>query len=187
MEEGLLDMRMNQDSKLTASDIVLNYTESQLVNILSRYGEVRNSKSLARSIVAIRKQWGQEVPVTAFNQLLDKLAMGDRRRYFSQVYQALRIEVNAEIEALGEMLMQVGDWLEPGGRFAVLTYHSLEDKLVKNYMKSGNLKGEVERDDYGKSKSPFRIVGSKYLAPSEEEMKINSRSRSAKLRVVEKI
>ncbi len=187
MAGGLLDMRMNEHAQMTASDLVLNYSQEDIVRVLSRYGEVRNSKSLARVIVESRKKWGREVSVLAFNSVVERMCIGERSRYLSQVYQALRIEVNKEMQVLEEMLEQCGPMLKTGGRLAVLTYHSLEDKLVKKYMKSGSVSGEVERDDFGRSLVPFKTVGAKFSIPTEEEIEINSRSRSAKLRVVEKV
>lgn len=187
MAGGLLDMRMNEHAEMTASDLVMSYSQDDIVKVLSRYGEVRNSKSLARAIVETRKKWGKEVSVSAFNSVVEKMCIGERGRYLSQVYQALRIEVNKEMQVLEEMLEQCGPMLKIGGRLAVLTYHSLEDKLVKKYMKSGSVGGEIERDDFGRSMVPFKGVGTKFLVPTDDEIELNSRSRSAKLRVVEKV
>lgn len=185
--DGVLDMRMNNDSKLTASDVVLHYSYEDLVAVMSEYGEVRNSKSLASSIVDARAKWKGEVQVSQFNALLDRKYIGDKNRYFSQVYQALRIEVNDEMGALREMLEQVERHLKIGGVLVVLTYHSLEDKLVKNLMKSGSLDGKEAKNDFGQGLSPFKRVGPKFRVASEEEIVENNRARSAKLRVVEKI
>lgn len=184
--DGDLDMRMNACAGITASRVVHKYSREDLVRVLSEYGEVRNSKALASAIVEARGKWDSIVPVKVFNALLDRKCIGDRNRYFSQVYQALRIEVNDEMGALREMLVQVERYLKPGGIFAVLTYHSLEDKLVKNVMRSGAIDGKDVKDDFGNSLSPFKRKGPKYLQPSEEELVGNNRARSAKLRVVEK-
>jgi 16S rRNA (cytosine1402-N4)-methyltransferase len=184
--EGLLDMRMNPSAGFTASDVVMRYSQSDLVSVFSEYGEVRNSKALASAVVDARGKWNKEVSIPLFNALLDKKYIGDRNRYFSQVYQALRIEVNDEMGALRDMLVQVEKYLKPGGVFAVLTYHSLEDKLVKNVMRSGNISGKDDKDDYGNSLNPYKRKGPKYLEPTEEEVVRNNRARSAKLRVVER-
>lgn len=186
-DEGELDMRMSVESKETASDLLMRIEYADLVRILSAYGEVRNAKTLASAICERREDWTGAVSVAEFNGLLSRYAKGDRRKYFSQVYQALRIAVNREMDVLETMLMQVAGVLKQGGRFSVLTYHSLEDKLVKRYMSSGRVDGKVQRDDYGRSLSPFKFIGKKYSVPSDEEIELNSRARSAKLRVVEKI
>lgn len=184
--EGVLDMRMNPSAGRTASDVVLKYSEQDIVAVMSEYGEVRNSKALASAIVNERSKWSDPVSIPIFNTLLDKKCIGERNRYFSQVYQALRIEVNDEMNALKDMLVQAEQYLKPGGVFAVLTYHSLEDKLVKNVMRSGTIDGKDVKDDFGNSLSPYKRKGPKYLEPSEKEIKENNRSRSAKLRVVQK-
>jgi len=181
-----LDMRMNIKSDMSAADLIRTYTEEALVEILSSYGEVRNSKSLAKAIIAARK-FADIKTTFDFNRVLDQNVMGLRLKYFSQVYQALRMEVNDEIGALKDMLEDGMAVLKPGGRFAVITFHSIEDRVVKNFFKSGNFEGEVEKDEYGNMHKPFALVNKKVIMADAKEQKVNARSRSAKLRVAEKI
>lgn len=185
--EAALDMRMNQSSKLTARQIVNEYSEARLQEILGRYGEVRNAKTLARAIVAARVN----SPIRTVEDLKAILsrfaAKGREAKYYAQVFQALRIEVNDEVGALEEMLEQVVDLLVPGGRLVVISYHSLEDRLVKNMMAKGNLEGRVKQDFYGNMIKSFRAITKKPLVPSPEEIGRNNRARSAKLRVAEKL
>lgn len=181
-----LDMRMNAESDLTATKLLQTYSEMNLVNILSSYGEVRNAKTLAAALVQARKL--SEIRTTFdLNRILDVYVMGHKLKYYSQVYQALRMEVNDEIGALQEMLMEGAKLLKPGGRFVVITFHSIEDRVVKNFFKAGNFTGEVEKDDFGNIYRPFVHVHKKVIMASSSEQKINTRSRSAKLRVVEKV
>lgn len=181
-----LDMRMNEESELTAADLLNNYSSRQLQDIFSRYGEVRNAKTLAGAIVSYRDDVRKIESTSEFNKILEKLAYGDRIRYFSQVYQALRIEVNHELEALEEMLEDSLKILKEGGRLVIISYHSLEDRIVKRFLKTGSVKGELVKDDYGRVISGIKALG-KLILPSEEEQKINSRSRSAKMRIGLKI
>ncbi|HMS68868.1 MAG: 16S rRNA (cytosine(1402)-N(4))-methyltransferase RsmH [Saprospiraceae bacterium] len=181
-----LDMRMNQSNPLDAQVIINEYNEADLVNILSTYGEVRNAKTLARAIVESRRNRG--ITTTGqLNQILDQNSMGPANKYFAQVYQALRIEVNGEIAGLAQFLTDGAKLLRPGGRFVVMSYHSLEDRLVKNIFKTGNTEGELDKDDFGAIQKTFEVVTKKPIVPDFKEQKRNPRSRSAKLRVAYKI
>lgn len=181
-----LDMRMNQSNPINAQVVINQYNEMDLVGILSEYGEVRNSKTLAKAIVESRRH--REITTTGqLNQLLEQNSMGPANKYFAQVYQALRIEVNGEIEGLAQFLTDGAKLLKPGGRFVVMSYHSLEDRLVKNLFKTGHTSGEVEKDDFGTIQKTFDVVTKKPIIPDFKEQKLNPRSRSAKLRVAEKI
>lgn len=182
--DSTLDMRMNQQSKLTAADILNSYSYEQLLNILSTYGEVRNSKQLARSIVE-RRRSGDFGDTAQFVKFLEQYVMGNYPKYMAQVFQALRIEVNDEMNALIEFLNNVIQVLLPGGRLAVITYHSVEDRIVKNFMKYGNAEGVMSRDAFGKIWRPFDLVNKKIIVPNSEEQSVNPRSRSAKLRIAE--
>jgi 16S rRNA (cytosine1402-N4)-methyltransferase len=178
-----LDMRMNQGSSFTAGDLVNTYTEEQLADVLYLYGELRQSRRLAAAIAKAR-------PVTSTGALVDAvrplLKPSQQKKELSMVFQALRIEVNGELEVLRRLLEQSVELLNPGGRLAVITYHSLEDRLVKNFMRSGNIEGKMEKDFYGRLTTPLRAVG-KVIAPADDEVERNPRSRSAKLRVAEKV
>ena len=180
-----LDMRMNNRAGKTAADVLNDYTEEQLATILHLYGELLNSRKLASVIVKAR----QQAPIETTGQLYEtvkRLFGRDReKKEMAKLFQALRIEVNHEMEALKEMLQSATELLRPGGRLVVLTYHSLEDRLVKNLMKTGNVEGKVEQDIYGTKPSPYRLVG-KVAVASREEQETNPRSRSAKLRIGEK-
>jgi 16S rRNA (cytosine1402-N4)-methyltransferase len=180
-----LDMRMNQAYEVTAMNVINEYNEAELVRIFSEYGEVRNAKTLAREIVVQRKV--RSILTThQFNQILDKVIMGLQSKYYAQVYQAIRIEVNQEIDSLSEMLLDGMKVLKPGGIFSVISYHSLEDRLVKNLFRTGNLEGEVNKDDFGKIHKPLEMVNKKPIEADAREQKVNPRSRSAKLRVAKK-
>jgi len=181
-----LDMRMNASQGLTAADVLAGYPEEKLVAVFSSYGEVRNAKQLAKTICKTRHSVAINTTF-ALNQLLTSGCIGPQLKYFSQVYQALRMEVNDEIGALREMLTQGLKWLRQGGRFVVITYHSIEDREVKNFFKSGNFDGVADKDLYGNISKPFEMIGKNVLLPSPHEQKINPRSRSAKMRVVQKI
>ncbi len=185
--EGNLDMRMNQNAKTDAAKIINEYTEEQLELIFRMYGEIKNSRHLANIIC--KKRNDQRIKTTT--QLREIVAECTPRaienKYLAQVFQALRIEVNEELEALQEFFQASLQLLKPGGRLVVITYHSLEDRMCKNFMKSGNFEGKVEKDFYGNMTSPFITVNKKVIIPDDEELKSNSRSRSAKLRIAEKI
>ena len=181
-----LDMRMNQRSRLKATDILNTYSEEDLTRIFRNYGEVDNAKRLVDLIVKARA----EKMITRSEEFLQVLApcvpKQKEKKYLAQVYQALRIEVNGELEALEDMLKEAERALRPGGRLVVITYHSLEDRIVKNFLKSGNFEGKVEKDFYGHVKRNFELVNRKVIVPSEEEIEKNPRARSAKLRIAEK-
>jgi len=185
--DGDLDMRMNRDARLDASAVVNDYAEEQLVHIFSMYGEIKNARKLAAEVVKARNE--KAVKTTAgLREIASKCApRTTENKYLAQVFQALRIEVNAEMEALKEFLEASLDLLKKGGRLAVITYHSLEDRLCKNFMKAGNFAGKMEKDFYGNVQSPFKVVTRKVITPGEEELEMNPRSRSAKLRVAERL
>lgn len=184
--EADLDMRMNQNSEFSAFNVVNKYDEKQLRDVLSQYGELRAAAGMARVIVASRK--GGEIKTS--EQL--KKALGrflpkhKENKILAQVYQAIRIEVNQELEVLKEFLLQTQEVIKPGGRLSLISYHSLEDRLVKRYMRDGQFKGQPEKDVFGRVEVPFKRVG-KFIIPSEAEIKENNRARSAKLRVAEKL
>jgi 16S rRNA (cytosine1402-N4)-methyltransferase len=160
-----LDMRMNKDAEFSAQDLLMTYDEEELVRVLSDYGEVRNAKTLAKALVTGRKLVALKTTFD-LNRILDQQLMGPRMKYFSQVYQALRMEVNDEIGALKEMLLEGTRVLKPGGRFVVITFHSIEDRVVKNYFKTGNFEGEVEKDEFGNIFRPFRLVNKNVIESS---------------------
>lgn len=184
--DGPLDMRMSQTGELTAADVVNTYSEAELLRIFREYGEVENAKVLVREIVAERAA----KPIRTTGHLLSLLSQFVRpakaHKYYAQVFQALRIEVNEELVALREMLLQAAEVLKPGGRLVVIAYHSLEDRLVKNFMKNGKFEGEMDKDFFGNPIRPFVPINSKPITPSEEEVAGNSRARSAKLRIAER-
>lgn len=184
--DGDLDMRMNKRAGITAADVVNNYDEERLANIFYLYGELKNSRKLASVIVKARNNQ-RITTIGEFLNLVKPLFGREReKKELAKVFQALRIEVNQEMEALKEMLYAVTEVLKPGGRLVVITYHSLEDRLVKNIMKTGNVEGKAEKDFYGNIQTPFRLVNNKVIVPDEEEVTRNPRSRSAKLRIAEK-
>ncbi len=180
-----LDMRMNRAEPHTAADIVNTYSATDLQRILGEYGEVRNARTLANAIVTART--GKKIlNISDLLQITQMLAMGEKMRYQSQVFQALRIEVNDELGALAELLAQVQLTLQPvTGRVSIITFHSLEDRLVKNFFKSGNIEGVQKSDFYGNIERPFEILTKKPILPSETEIRDNPRARSAKLRVAQ--
>ena len=182
-----LDMRMDQRQSLTAADVVTSYSEQQLHKIFEQYGEVTNSKTLARTIVELRSTQSLK-SINAFKQALHGVVKGNPNRYFAQVFQALRIEVNDELGALKEMLQQIPPLLKPGCRAAIITFHSLEDRLVKIFFRRGTFQ-ETEENPFIMSKSvnELKVITRKPIEASEEEMKKNPRARSAKLRIVEKV
>ena len=182
-----LDMRMNQRGGRTAADIVNSYSAEELGRILKEYGELDTTWKIASCIVRAREQQ----PITTTAQLVEAVKpctpKRDESKFLTKLFQALRIEVNGEIDVLKKFLQQALDSLKPGGRLAIITYHSLEDRLVKNFMRSGNMKGDVEKDFYGRNLSPFKLLTSKPIVPSAQEIERNPRSRSAKLRVAQKL
>jgi 16S rRNA (cytosine1402-N4)-methyltransferase len=181
-----LDMRMNVRQRIKASDILNNYSESELVNIFSTYGEVRNSRQLASKICQGRRK-SEFTDVQSLIASMEGIVLGNKFRYLAQVFQALRIEVNDEMNALKEMLMQCGHFLKKNGRLSVISYHSLEDKLVKNLIKNGSPDGKIEQDVFGNRIKIFQEVVKGVILPEQTELKSNSRSRSAKLRIAEKL
>lgn len=184
--EGKLDMRMNQRAQLTAADVLNNYSDDRLADIFYLYGEIRNARKLASLIVKARAQARIET-IEDFMTVIKPLFGREReKKELAKVFQALRIEVNQEMEALKEMLTAAAELIRPGGRLVVLTYHSLEDRMVKNLIKTGNVEGKMEQDFFGNINCPLRAVNNKVIVASEEEQSRNPRSRSAKLRVAEK-
>ncbi len=185
--EGELDMRMNQNNPLTAREIINTYSEKELQRIFSEYGEIINSKKLAKSIIEARTKKGIESVTDLKVAIKDCVNKVNDHQYFAQVFQALRIEVNDEMSALKDLLMQSGEVIKKGGRLVVISYHSLEDRLVKSYIAKGKFEGEVEKDFYGnKMDVPFRAINKKPLSASEDELMRNPRARSAKLRIAER-
>lgn len=184
--EGPLDMRMNQQSSFSATELLQNYSEQELHRILGMYGEVKNARTLAAALVKARSKQALNTVQALKEVLAPYTPRGAEHKYLAQVFQALRIEVNQEMQALEEMLQQSADLLLPGGRLVVLSYHSLEDRLVKNFMQKGKFYGEVEKDFYGHDLKPLHMLTKKPLLPSEDEIAQNSRARSAKLRVAER-
>lgn len=184
--DGKLDMRMNKRAGMTAADIVNNYDEERLASIFYIYGELKNSRKLASVIVKRRAV----KPFDTIGDFLDvvKPLYGRERekKELAKVFQALRIEVNQEMEALKEMLYSATQILKPGGRLSVITYHSLEDRMVKNIMKTGNIEGKAEKDFFGNVNTPFKLINNKVIVPTNDEIESNPRSRSAKLRIAEK-
>ena len=181
-----LDMRMNKRAGLTAADVLNDYSEEQLADVFYLYGELKNARRLAKTIADYRK--GKRIETTAdLSDKVEPLMRSEReKKDLARVYQALRIEVNHEMDALRDMLCGATDLLREGGRLSIITYHSLEDRIVKNVMKAGNVEGRVEQDFFGRITSPFRLVN-KVTTPSDEELQRNPRSRSAKLRIAEKV
>jgi 16S rRNA (cytosine1402-N4)-methyltransferase len=184
--DGDLDMRMDQSSGLTAKEIVNTYEEEDLHKIFGIYGEIQNAKSLAKTIVTARLNHPIET-IAQLKSVIQKLIpRGKENKYLAQVFQALRIEVNQEMESLKDFLEQTAEVLKPGGRLVVMSYHSLEDRLVKNFMAKGKFSGEVEKDFFGNEIKPFKVLTKKSVTASEEEIKLNNRARSARLRIAVK-
>jgi 16S rRNA (cytosine1402-N4)-methyltransferase len=186
-QDAPLDMRMNQSSQVTAAHLLNTLDEPSLANLLFNYGELTNSRKIARDIVSARDR----KPLFTVNDILaaiGKLApFRQEHKFYAKVFQALRIAVNHEIDYLKEMLEQSLSVLNSGGRLVVITYHSLEDRVVKNFMKTGNFEGEEKKDFYGNIETPFRIINKKGTTPGDEEIADNNRARSARLRIAEKI
>ena len=182
-----LDMRMNKRAGTTAAEILNNYDEEQLADIFYIYGELKNARKIAATITKARNEKRIET-TDDFLHVTEKLFQREReKKEMAKMFQALRIEVNHEMDALKEMLNGAMESLCEGGRLSVITYHSLEDRIVKNMMKAGNVEGKVKQDFFGRIEAPFRLVNNKVIVPSDEEQQQNPRSRSAKLRVAEKI
>ncbi|WP_321425118.1 16S rRNA (cytosine(1402)-N(4))-methyltransferase RsmH [uncultured Bacteroides sp.] len=184
--DGKLDMRMNKRAGITAAEMVNTYEEERLANIFYLYGELKNSRRLASVIVKSRADKKIET-IEDFLAVIKPLFGREReKKELAKVFQALRIEVNQEMETLKEMLLAATEALKPGGRLVVITYHSLEDRMVKNIMKTGNVEGKQDQDFFGNLNTPFRLVNNKVIVPDENEIARNPRSRSAKLRIAEK-
>ena len=183
--EAALDMRMNQHSELTAAKVVNAYDEENLNFIFRNYGEVENASKVVRLLIAHRN----EQPIETVGALVDALKPCTPRfaehKYLAKIFQAIRVEVNSEMHALEQLLMQSLKLLKPGARLVFITYHSLEDRLVKNFIRSGNVEGKIEKDFFGKEQTPFLVITKKAIIPTEEEIQANTRARSAKLRVAE--
>lgn len=184
--ESPLDMRMNKRSSKTAADIVNNYAEEALADIFYLYGELKNSRKIASLLVKARQE--KKIETTGdFIAVVEPLFKREReKKDLAKLFQALRIEVNGEMSTLKELLTSVVDILKPGGRLSVITYHSLEDRIVKNIMKAGNIEGKIEQDFFGRINTPFKLINNKVIVPTDEEQEQNPRSRSAKLRIAEK-
>ena len=185
--EGPLDMRMNRSADVTAATVLNSYSEEMLAGIFYMYGELTNSRAIARAVVAAR----ESAPLDAIGDLTHAVRSlvppRAENKFFARLFQALRIEVNNELVNLKEMLQQAYDLLVPGGRLVVITYHSLEDRLVKNFMRSGSFEGEIEKDFYGNVQVPFRVITKRAIVAGEKEVAANPRSRSARLRIAEKV
>lgn len=181
-----LDMRMNKSGDLTAKKIINTYAEEELHRIFGMYGELQNAKTLAKTVVTARLNQPIGTIAELKNAIQNLIPKGKENKYLAQVFQALRIEVNQELEALQEFLAQSADVLVSGGRLVVMSYHSLEDRLVKNFIAKGKFRGEVEKDFFGNNQRPFDAVSRGAITASEEEIKINNRARSAKLRIAVK-
>lgn len=182
-----LDMRMNKKARLTAAEILATYSDDRLAQLFALYGEMRNARRIALAIVARRASGG----VKTTGELLDVVApfinRKQEKKELAQIFQSLRIEVNNEMDSLKSMLNQATQLLKPGGRLVVITYHSLEDRIVKNFIKTGNVEGVMEKDFYGRVKAPLQAVNNKVIVPTDEEVERNPRARSAKLRIAQKM
>ena len=184
--DGVLDMRMNMRAGQTAADIVNNYSAEELADVFYLYGELKVARKLAAVLVKAREEKKIE-KISDFLEVIKPFVGKDKeKKFLAQAFQALRIEVNDEMRALKEMLKSTLRVLKPGGRLVVITYHSLEDRLVKNFLKTGNFEGKSEQDFFGNVQSPFRLINNKVIIPTDEEIERNPRSRSAKLRIAEK-
>ncbi len=183
---GNLDMRMNRGAKINAADVLNEYHKDQLADVFYKWGELRNARKIAASVVAFRSKKRIE-KTDDFLEIISPFTRKDKeKKTMAQAFQALRIEVNGEMDALTDMLEQSLEALRPGGRISVISYHSLEDRLVKNFFKTGNFKGDLQKDFFGNPLTPFETINRKVIIPTEEEQQQNPRSRSAKLRIAEK-
>ena len=186
-QDAPLDMRMNKNGTVTAAWILNTFDESLLADVFYKYGELTNSRRIAREIVAARDTRPFSTVNDIFNSIGKLAPFRQEHKFYAKLFQALRIEVNHEIEYLSEMLEQALSLLKSGGRLVVISYHSLEDRIVKNFMKTGNIAGEEKKDFYGNLETPFRIINRKGTTPGDEEIAVNNRARSARLRIAEKI
>lgn len=184
---GPLDMRMDQKGSLTAAKVINAYDESQLENIFKTYGELRNAKQIVAKIVAARNLAPIKTVEALKESLVDMVGEKHQHKFLAQVFQAIRIEVNGELKVIQALLEQTVEVLKVGGRVAFITYHSLEDRMVKNFFKTGSIEGEVKKDFFGNLIRPLKPINTKPIIPSREEIAINNRARSAKLRIAEKV
>lgn len=185
--DSRLDMRMNMSSGIDAMTVINQYSQEQLSDVLYLYGELKQSRRMASAIVKARSNGEIKTTGELVEIISPFIRRSQEKKELAQVFQALRIEVNHEIDALKRLLEQSAQVLKPGGRLAVITYHSLEDRLVKNFMRSGNVEGKIEKDFYGRVSTPWKLINNKVITASEQEVEANPRSRSAKLRVAEKL
>ncbi|GIK68801.1 MAG: 16S rRNA (cytosine(1402)-N(4))-methyltransferase RsmH [Bacteroidetes bacterium] len=183
---GPLDMRMNRKQHKTAADIINSYEANELTRIFKQYADINNAKKLAETIVNARTNKNINTIEELKNTIKHIVPKSIENKYLAQVFQVLRIEVNDELEALRNLLAQSLDILTPNGRLVILTYHSAEDRMVKNYMRAGNFEGEIQKDFFGNPLSPFRLINKKPMVPNKEEIENNHRARSAKMRIAEK-
>ena len=184
--DGQLDMRMNQSSILDARQVIATYSEERLADVFYLYGELKQSRQLARAVVRARAQRSIDTTLQLIEVVKPLIRPNQEKKELAQLFQALRIEVNHEIDVLKRLLQQSLEVLRPGGRLVIITYHSLEDRLVKNFMRTGNVEGRVIKDFYGRVDAPLTLVNNKVIVPSDDEVAQNPRSRSAKLRIAEK-
>lgn len=185
--DGALDMRMNRRARTTAADIIESYTQEQLSDIFYLYGELRSARKIAGAVVSARRVQKIDTTTRLVEVVSPYIDKRQEKKELAQLFQALRIEVNQEMAALRRMLLSACELVRPGGRIAILTYHSLEDRLVKNFFKTGNFEGRVEKDFFGRIESPLRPVNNKVIVPDDDEVIRNPRARSAKLRIAEKL
>jgi len=185
--DAMLDMRMNNRKGQTAADIVNTYSVDDLSNVFYAFGELPNSRKIASHIVTSRSHKPVQTIADLLEMLQPFIRKSDEKKFLAQVFQSLRIETNQEIKALWDLLLQTDKIIKPGGRIVIIAYHSLEDRLVKNYFRTGNVEGVIKQDLYGNRLSPFRPVNTKVITPSAEEIANNPRARSAKLRIAEKL
>ncbi|ALO15159.1 Ribosomal RNA small subunit methyltransferase H [Salinivirga cyanobacteriivorans] len=184
--DAKLDMRMNQRAALTAEKVINEYAQEELMEIFRTYGELRNARKLAQVIIQARTKERIELTGQLKELIAPLFPRKAENKFLARFFQAIRIEVNQEIPALKSLLIDGTRLLKPGGRFAIITYHSIEDRLVKNYFKSGNLEGHIKKDFYGNPEVPYKVITRNVIVPDEDEIKQNPRSRSAKLRIAEK-
>ena len=185
--EGELDMRMNQNQELTAKQVVNDYEEDRLEFILKSYADIRNAKLVARKIVEARELKEFETTTELIDVVKLLTTFKKENQFLAQIFQAIRIEVNQELEVLKQFLLAAQELLKPGGRLVVISYHSLEDRLVKNFIKRGKFEGEVEKDFYGNPLVSLKDIARKAIVPSQDEIELNNRARSAKMRIAEKL
>ncbi|MCQ2288907.1 MAG: 16S rRNA (cytosine(1402)-N(4))-methyltransferase RsmH [Muribaculaceae bacterium] len=185
--DGRLDMRMNRDAQMDASQVIATYSEQQLADVLYLYGELKQARRMAAAIVKARSKESIETTAQLTAIVKPFIKANQEKKELAMVFQALRIEVNHEMDVLQRLLQSALDVLKPGGRLVVITYHSLEDRLVKNFVRSGNVEGKIEKDFFGRINAPLKAVNNRVIVPSDEEVERNPRSRSAKLRIATKL